>query len=217
MSLQFNQTNFSNAGFNRRPRSSAPSKRSSRQAVLAGKINNILKNPVYYSRVAPIQLEKAFKNYINAKSSYKNNNKTTSRSKYYNSLGVTKNSLTANHHASQFERAKLKFLQNISNNTNLTSVLMRLNSDSDRQFQLIVKEKNKKKFAKENPQALALASAIKAAKSSYNGGYRYNIIPGIQYHNKQTIDNIKKHMLIHGMTATEINETIKKIRNQIKK
>ena len=175
MALQFTEENFYKAGF-RRPRSSAPPSNRSRAAVLAGKINNILKNPVYYSRVAPIQLEKAFKNYINAKSSYNNNkNKTTSRSKYYQKIGVTKNSLTANCHASQFVRAKLKFLQNISNNTNLTSVLMRLNSDSDRQFQLIVKEKNKKKFAKENPQALALASAIKAAKSSYNGGYRYNI------------------------------------------
>ena len=209
MALRFTKNNLANL----QPSSAqfaARSKRPSRQAVLAGEITSILNRPENYVAVVPSQLENVFTKYIQAKKLYQNK-----PSRYFEKLRVKKNSPTAKSHASQFEEAKLKFFQSISNSNNFTTVLLRLKTDPGRQRNLLTQEKKTKKFLIKNPQVLKLASAIKEAKSSYNAKVPYSIITGLNYHNNITINKIKEHMLIHGMNANEINNTIKKIRNQL--
>ena len=200
--------NLKEAGFSQEagfsPRSGSRSA-SMRRPVLAGSVvNNILKDPNFWSQVAPSALDPHFATYRNAIG------RPNQRTKYLSKVGINKVKISRSN--------LLRGMQ--THERNMTSVIMRLHGykhdPTKRQEAVALKQKEKRGL--KHADLLPLSGAIKQAKSAMNANSFNLHIPNesINFSPKE-VNRLKLANLLNNLENNEIDKIVNAIRLKIPK
>lgn len=206
MSFRINQKKLEEAGFSPRSASRSASRSapaSMRRPMLAGHMNNILKDPEFWRKVAPSALEPHFETYTSAIGH------PNQRTKYMRRLGINK-----------LHISRGNLLRAVNNHEhNLTSVMMRLGGykNDPKKLKEAVELMQQEKRALKYAELLPLSGAIKQAKSAMNVKLFNLYIPSNRINFSQNKVNLLKKVNLLSLSNREIDNIVNAIRLKIPK